>query len=105
MLVAPKARKCRLHLTVSNQFWSNKDIEAFMSLICINEDASTRAYLQHWFFTWISKTYPDQKTKRVNLTGKQNDKRKESLDRITLSSTYWLISAIELGLLQTTYML
>jgi hypothetical protein len=41
-------------------------IAAFVELICIDVDASIRAYLQHCYVDLDSKTFPDQRTKREN---------------------------------------
>jgi hypothetical protein len=64
-----------------NQIWSHADIEAFVSIICIDDNASTRAYLQH-LFTGLDFKNPPRPTnkKGETKTGKQNDKGKLGQD-------------------------
>jgi hypothetical protein len=40
-----KGIKAQAALDCVNQVWSHKDIKAFVRLICIDDDASTKAYL------------------------------------------------------------
>ncbi len=64
-----------------NQIWSHDDIEAFVRIICIDDDASTKAYLQHSFFDLDSKNLPRPKNKKGEpKTGKKNDKGKLGKD-------------------------
>jgi hypothetical protein len=70
-----------------NQIWSHNNIEAYVRLICIDDNASTKAYLQHSFFDLDSKNMPRPKNKK-KLERKMT---KESWERITRSSSSWLI--------------
>jgi hypothetical protein len=42
-----KGMEAKAALDCVNQVWSEADIEAFISMICINNDATARVYLQH----------------------------------------------------------
>jgi hypothetical protein len=55
--------------------WSHGEIPAFVRLICIDDDASTKAYLAHSFFDLDAKGLPRPKNKKgEQKTGKRNDK-------------------------------
>jgi hypothetical protein len=63
-----------------NQVWLHTDIAAFISIICLDNNAS-RAYLQHCFAELDSKNLPGPKNKKGETKkGKVNDKGKLARD-------------------------
>jgi hypothetical protein len=64
-----------------NQIWSHEDIDAFISIICLDDDATTRAYLKHSFADLAAMDLPRPLDKNgVPKTGKKNDKGKLGKD-------------------------
>jgi hypothetical protein len=58
-----------------NKVWLHAWIEAFISIICYNNDATTRAYLQHCFANLDWKNLPRSTNKKSEpKTGKRNNK-------------------------------
>jgi hypothetical protein len=61
--------------------WSHSEIAAFIELICIDNDASTKAYLQHSFADLDFNNLPCPNNKKGEpKTGKRNDKGKLGKD-------------------------
>jgi hypothetical protein len=60
-----------------NKVWSHSEIAAFIEIICIDNDASTKAYLQHSFadLDFNNILRPNNK-KGEAKTGKRNNKGK-----------------------------
>jgi hypothetical protein len=70
-----KGMEAKAALDCVNKVWTHDEIAAFIELICIDDDASTKAYLCHSFFELDSKNIPRPKNKKGEpKTGKKNDK-------------------------------
>jgi hypothetical protein len=41
-----------------NKIWTHKEISAFIEVVCIDDDATTKAYLAHCFFDLDAKGLP-----------------------------------------------
>jgi hypothetical protein len=68
------------------QIWTHKEILAFIDIICIDDDATTKAYLAHCFKDLLEKGLPYPTTKKgVPKTSTQDDK-KASYQKIIWSS-------------------
>ena len=62
-------------LNCVNFVWCHQWISAIVNLLCIDNDASTKAYLQYSFAHLDSKNLPGPKNKKGQpKTGKRNDK-------------------------------
>jgi hypothetical protein len=80
-----KGMEAQAALDCVNQIWSHDGIEAFVRLICIDDDASTKAYLQHSFFDLDSKNMLRPKNKKGEpKTGKKNNKGKLGKDHLVI---------------------
>ncbi len=67
--------KAKAALECVNRVWSDSEISAFIKIICINKDASTRAYLSHSFTGLDALLMPRPKTKAgVPKNAKRDDK-------------------------------
>jgi hypothetical protein len=76
-----KGMEAQAALDCVNQVWSHADIAAFISIICLDDDATTRAYLQHCFADLDSKNLPRPKNQKGETKkGKVNDKGKLGRD-------------------------
>jgi hypothetical protein len=72
-----KGMEAKAALDCMNKVWMHTKITAFVEIICIDDDASTKAYLQHSFADLISNNLPWPKNKKGEpKTGKQYDKGK-----------------------------
>jgi hypothetical protein len=70
-----KGMEAKAALDCVKQVWWHVDIETFMSIICLDDDASTRAYLQHSFADLDDKNLPSPKTKK---RGNKNSKQRKA---------------------------
>jgi hypothetical protein len=77
-----KGMEAKAALDCVNQVGSSHaDIEGFVSMICLDDGASTRAYLQHSFANLDDKNLPHLKNKKGETkTGKRNNKGKLGKD-------------------------
>jgi hypothetical protein len=72
-----KGMEAKAALDCVNKVWTHPEIAAFVEIICIDDDASTKAYLQHSFADLDSKNLPRPRNKKGEpKTGKRNDKGK-----------------------------
>jgi hypothetical protein len=72
-----KGMEAQAALDCVNKVWSHADISAFINIICLDDDATTRAYLQHSFAHLDANNLPRPTNKKGEpKTGKRNDKGK-----------------------------
>jgi hypothetical protein len=77
-----KGMEAKAALNCVEQVWSHKEVSAFISIICINTDATTKAYLQHSFADLLAKNLPHPLNKKGEpKSGKANDKGKLQKDQ------------------------
>ncbi len=70
-----KGMEAKAALECVNIVWSESDTRAFIDIICIDDDASTRAYLSHSFAYLDAMQMPRQTTKAgVPKTAKGDNK-------------------------------
>jgi hypothetical protein len=70
-----KGMEAKAALDCANKVWLHSEIAAFIELICIDNNALTKAYLQHSFEDLDSNNLPCPKDKNGKTkTGKKNDK-------------------------------
>ncbi len=70
-----KGMEAKAALECVNRVWSESDTRAFIDIICIDDDASTRAYLSHSFADLDEMQMPRPTTKAgVPKTAKRDDK-------------------------------
>jgi hypothetical protein len=76
-----KGMEAKAALDCVEQVWSHKEVSAFISIICIDDDATTKAYLQHSFADLLAKQLPRPLNKKGEpKSGKVNDKGKLQKD-------------------------
>jgi hypothetical protein len=76
-----KGMEAQAALDCVNQIWTHEEIVAFIDVVCIDDDATTRAYLAHCFRDLELKGLPRPKTKSGKIkTGARNDKGKLGKD-------------------------
>ena len=70
-----KGMEAKAALECVNIVWSESDTRAFIDIICIDDDASTRAYLSHSFADLDEMLMPRPTTKAgIPKTAKRDDK-------------------------------
>jgi hypothetical protein len=70
-----------------NKVWLHSEIAASIELICIDDDALTKAYLQHLFADLDFSNLPHPKNKKGEAkTGKRNSKGKLGKDHPAIKS-------------------
>jgi hypothetical protein len=70
-----KGMEAKAALDCVHQIWTHDEIAAFVEIICIDDDASTKAYLCHCFFDLDAKGLPRPKNKKgEEKRGKRYDK-------------------------------
>jgi hypothetical protein len=70
-----KGMEAKAALECVNRVWSQSEMRAFIEIICIDDDASTRAYLSHSFADLYELLLPRPTTKGgVPKTAKRDDK-------------------------------
>jgi hypothetical protein len=76
-----KGMEAKAALDCVNNVWTNEMIAAFVGLICVDNDASTRANLQHCFADLDLQNLPQPKNKKGEFkTGKKTNKGQLSRD-------------------------
>jgi hypothetical protein len=53
-----KGMEAKAALDCVEQVWLHKEVSAFISIICIDDDVTTKAYLQHSFADLLAKNLP-----------------------------------------------
>jgi hypothetical protein len=72
-------------LNCVEQVWSHKEVSAFISIICIDDDTTTKAYLQHFFADLLAKKLHRPLNKKGEpKSGKANNKGKLRKDHPVL---------------------
>ena len=70
-----KGMEAKAALECVNTVWSRSETSAFIDVICIDDDASTRAYLSHSFADLDEMKLPHPTTKAgITKTSKRDDK-------------------------------
>ena len=98
-----KGMEAKAALACLNKVWTHDQIMAFVNVICLDDDASTKAYLSHTFADLDSKQLPRPTNRKGQpKTSTKDDKGRLAKDhpKVTFRPTW----ATESGLFQSTFM-